>query len=286
MKNIGEFLKTLREGKEISLGEVSKQTKIPIHYLEAIETNNWKLLPASPYIMGYLRIYATYLGLSPDKVINQYKEETKPINRGRKKEKTNYKKPLIFALASVLLFSLFGLYLVIKKKEIKTPTVTQTGKTNKNTSDYQIPKKAPPFTARKTRVRQKLTILPKTPSPSIASQTENEKRLNSSLKVSRISICLDIKNREPIKIKNKFYLTNPTVVYCFTEILEAQEPITIKHVWIYKEKAVMTSILPVKSKYWRTWSKKTIYPDLKGRWKIIIFGPKGHRLALTGFIIE
>ena len=42
---IGERLRLAREGRGIPLREISDQTRISMHYLEAIETNDYKRLP-------------------------------------------------------------------------------------------------------------------------------------------------------------------------------------------------------------------------------------------------
>jgi len=68
----GKFLRKERETRNISLGEISKFTKIKEHYLKAIEEDRYELLPATPYVKGFLNGYAKYLTLNPKDIVRQY----------------------------------------------------------------------------------------------------------------------------------------------------------------------------------------------------------------------
>ena len=53
--SIGEQLRLAREGRGIGLREICDQTRISVHYLEAIEANDYKRLPAAFSIAVLLR---------------------------------------------------------------------------------------------------------------------------------------------------------------------------------------------------------------------------------------
>ena len=72
MESPGKFLKKERETRNISLEEISKFTKVKQHYLRAIEEDQYDLLPAIPYVKGFLNVYAKYLTLNPKDVLLQY----------------------------------------------------------------------------------------------------------------------------------------------------------------------------------------------------------------------
>ena len=59
---LGEKLKKLRSERRISLGDVSRNTKIQIKYLEFIEEGAYDKLPADVYAKGFLKSYAEFLG--------------------------------------------------------------------------------------------------------------------------------------------------------------------------------------------------------------------------------
>ena len=72
MESPGQFLRKERETRNISLEEISKFTKIKEHYLKAIEEDRYELLPAVPYVKGFLNGYARYLTLNPKDIVLQY----------------------------------------------------------------------------------------------------------------------------------------------------------------------------------------------------------------------
>ena len=68
----GEFLKKTRQGKNMSLAEISKATRIGAHYLQAIEDEDLSAFPARVYLKGFLRQYAKHLGLDPEVITTGY----------------------------------------------------------------------------------------------------------------------------------------------------------------------------------------------------------------------
>ncbi len=83
MPSFGEHLKRERELREISLREISDETKISYRYLEAIEEDNEAKLPAEVFVKGFVKSYASYIGLDPDEAMLRYQEykKTKDISR-------------------------------------------------------------------------------------------------------------------------------------------------------------------------------------------------------------
>jgi cytoskeletal protein RodZ len=63
---LGQYLKSVREQKGISLGAVADTTKITIRYLEAIENGRFELLPNRIFARGFVKSYAKCIGLNPD----------------------------------------------------------------------------------------------------------------------------------------------------------------------------------------------------------------------------
>ncbi|MEW5899394.1 MAG: RodZ domain-containing protein [Bacillota bacterium] len=117
---IGETFKQVRKERGLSLEEIAEKTKIRRRYLEAIEEENFGLLPGRVYVKGFLRNYAKFLGLNPEPLVALY-EERYPGEQPAavaaevppKKEKIVHsrRKPLIYVfLAAVLCLAAFGLY--------------------------------------------------------------------------------------------------------------------------------------------------------------------------------
>ena len=68
----GAVLKMLRELRGLSSRNVADATKLSARYIEAIEEENYKKLPARPYLRGFLFSYARALGYEPHRIVNDY----------------------------------------------------------------------------------------------------------------------------------------------------------------------------------------------------------------------
>lgn len=74
-ENIGKRLQKARRCKEISLHQVSEETKISKEYLEALEKEEYDVFPAKVYVVSFIRSYARYLGLDAESLVHIYKRE-------------------------------------------------------------------------------------------------------------------------------------------------------------------------------------------------------------------
>lgn len=72
LASFGEELRREREIRGISLKEISDATKISKRFLEALERNDHKTLPAPVFTRGFVREYARYVGLSAEDLVNRY----------------------------------------------------------------------------------------------------------------------------------------------------------------------------------------------------------------------
>jgi cytoskeleton protein RodZ len=72
LASFGEELRREREIRGISLKEIADSTKISRRFLDAIERNDHKTLPAPVFTRGFVREYARYLGLNSEDMVNRY----------------------------------------------------------------------------------------------------------------------------------------------------------------------------------------------------------------------
>ncbi len=72
LASFGEELRREREIRGISLKEISDATKISKRFLEAIERNDHRTLPAPVFTRGFVREYARYVGLNAEESVNRY----------------------------------------------------------------------------------------------------------------------------------------------------------------------------------------------------------------------
>jgi cytoskeleton protein RodZ len=69
---IGEQLRIAREGRGIPLREISDHTRISMHYLEAIESNDYRRLPGGIFNRSFVKAYAKYVGYDEKEAIEGY----------------------------------------------------------------------------------------------------------------------------------------------------------------------------------------------------------------------
>ncbi len=69
--SIGPLLRERREAMGVTLAEAEVATRIRQKYLSALESDEWDLVPGEVVGRGFLRNYATYLGLEPTEMIER-----------------------------------------------------------------------------------------------------------------------------------------------------------------------------------------------------------------------
>lgn len=69
--SIGPILRERREAMGVTLAEAEVATRIRQKYLSALESDEWDLVPGEVVGRGFLRNYATYLGLEPTEMIDR-----------------------------------------------------------------------------------------------------------------------------------------------------------------------------------------------------------------------
>lgn len=77
----GEHLRREREMRGVSLEEISTATRISVHFLEALESEKWDVLPGGIFNRGFIRAVAHFLGLDEESLIAEYALSTndKPV---------------------------------------------------------------------------------------------------------------------------------------------------------------------------------------------------------------
>jgi cytoskeletal protein RodZ len=68
----GKFLERLRNYKKMSLDELSDKIRVSRPYIKAVESNDYKSLPADVFVRGFVAQYAKAMGLDSNLVANSY----------------------------------------------------------------------------------------------------------------------------------------------------------------------------------------------------------------------
>ena len=123
--SLGEELRSARNNKSLSIEKVSKMTQIRKEYLQALEAEDFNLLPSGLYGKNYLKKYANFLKIHPTRIdifLEQLESEYLEENPFSKKI-LNKRKFVIFPkiirniLVSLAILACF-LYLILYFKNI------------------------------------------------------------------------------------------------------------------------------------------------------------------------
>lgn len=71
---VGELFKQKRKERNLSLKEAENATSIRVNYLQAIETGEISKLISPIYAQGFIKQYASFLGLDGDIILKEHPE--------------------------------------------------------------------------------------------------------------------------------------------------------------------------------------------------------------------
>lgn len=141
LEQFGEELKKLRQEKEVSLSDISVETRINQKFLESIESGKFHILPQT-YIRAFLKEYASMIGADPDEILEKYdlaRQETLTSNifesnlQSKHKIQKEDQKP--FELSSIQRNLIFGSIILLA-----IVVITILAYTNRNSTSDKPPK--------------------------------------------------------------------------------------------------------------------------------------------------
>ncbi len=116
LEKIGRFLKEKREGKGLTLTDVSNTLCIRKSLITAMESGNWQLLPHEIYVRGYIREYANLLNVYSEIAddLKQQPEYKAPLEipiqqKAKSRHRQMPKKVIVYPLAFILVAGFFVL---------------------------------------------------------------------------------------------------------------------------------------------------------------------------------
>ena len=122
METIGHILREARHAKMATLEDASRATRIKLDILEKLESEEFNQLVAPMYTKGFIKLYAEYLGLDSQAVVDAYlksqgglrrqglRVETEAAIRSRKPSELQLPlKSVVRAVAAVTLAVVLGL---------------------------------------------------------------------------------------------------------------------------------------------------------------------------------
>ncbi len=142
---LGELLHRTRKAGHKTVEEAAEATKIPTNFIRALERDDFEKLPGEVFVRGFIRLYASYLGLDPDDTFRHYaiQEEVESqaprVNHYRNdvideeildrtsifiKKKKSKVLPIIIILLILILFYVFGFLFKSEDRFSNLPTIT------------------------------------------------------------------------------------------------------------------------------------------------------------------
>ncbi|MBI5643720.1 MAG: helix-turn-helix domain-containing protein [Deltaproteobacteria bacterium] len=143
MESPGEYLKREREIRGVTLGKIFEATRVPMKFLEALEADNYELMPHPTFIKGYIKTYCKALGLDETDAVLRFevffkekneKDHPQEARRPQPKKKQpsmpvalpkNLSNTIVYAGAGVLVLVIILYFAVGGRKEEPVPAVTE-----------------------------------------------------------------------------------------------------------------------------------------------------------------
>ena len=69
MSTTGVEFRAIRESRGLTVDRIASATRIPVRYIEALDRDDLRALPARPYLRGFVAAYGRELGLDPAEAV-------------------------------------------------------------------------------------------------------------------------------------------------------------------------------------------------------------------------
>ena len=138
MASLGQELKRAREERNVSLHEISGNTHISVRFLQAIESDEYKILPGGVFNRNFVRKFAKQVGYDEEQAVKLYDEQLtasggEPQRRYEMGVEDFDSKPssgngILFSLLALILLAAgaFAAYLYFKPTIDPKPTTAAT----------------------------------------------------------------------------------------------------------------------------------------------------------------
>jgi cytoskeletal protein RodZ len=81
MKTVGSILREARLARGWTLEKVEQATKIRVKFLQAIEDDDYSVLPSLSYAKGFVKNYSDFLGLDSKTTLAFFRRQTTEVSR-------------------------------------------------------------------------------------------------------------------------------------------------------------------------------------------------------------
>ena len=276
----GERLRRERESRNITLQEMSESTKIPQHTFKLLEDDDFASLPGGLYNKGYVRAYAQFIGLDPERLLKAYAL----AQQTQEAEALEHNSEVLHALVpsdpevadgstgtclrswwrtsllvpcAVILVGIGG-WAYFRGGPLEATVSTKISAPGLELEPSEGRGKARQTVASPTVLE--LSALPQRTQGETMTAAEGEGRLS----IAEFGVGTGIVNHQ---LENQAeHFKEGTEVWFWTRVLggEAGEPIW--HIWLHENREVGSVELTLGGPHWRTQSRKTLHSGSVGRW--------------------
>lgn len=152
VQSVGHLLRRARVRKNMSIEDVSRQLRLSIQQIEAIENEDFEKLPGKTFLRGFIRNYANLVQLNPMQLLQLLPESTRIISTY---ERTPFRnKQLSFSssrensgnnplvIAVILAVMVLGIYFIFENngwnKDSNTSSVSSATQSESGTTSMEI----------------------------------------------------------------------------------------------------------------------------------------------------
>jgi len=289
LPTFGEQLREAREKRGISLGEVSNSTKISERYLGALEGADLASLPGPVFNRGYVRTYATFLGLDPEPIVRSFAEYERRRQAGAAdvrdvvQEMSRVLGPgpsrrpsvAVLGLTAIAIVGAVGagwFFLFRSEPPIEhTPRAVPLLRQLPETKPMADPAPPPPEEVQPVA----------TPEPPAESVEQPPVDPQITLEVIEAAVGTGIEQRQLVGEADRFVVG--TRVHFWTRVVGGHAGDKIRHVWLHNGWEAGNIELSIGASHWRTHSTKLLPEAMQGDWVVEARDSAGRVLAKRRF---
>lgn len=111
MESFGRWLARQRELRGMTVDEVARVTRLSPLAIQALENDRFDELPGKAFVVGYLRAYASCVGLDADELVLRYVESAPAPSEAIEPQGRPF--PIAVVIVALLLISV-AIWLVVR----------------------------------------------------------------------------------------------------------------------------------------------------------------------------
>jgi cytoskeletal protein RodZ len=292
MTNFGEKLRRQRESRNITLREISESTKINKRYLEALERNEFDTLPGGVFTKGYIRTFAESIGMDPEPLLEDYRNERRAKGDEDPTEDEQVAKEAAQAALSQLATSLdrprsggrllpavagFAILAVIIWLAFRyfAPEATESA---------IVASPPPPIVKTSVEPEAEITpapVEPLKPAPEPEVVAAEPAPPSSPIVITEFGVGSGIADRQLVGRSESF--REGSTVWFWTRVIDGKPGDTIRHVWSREGQQAAVIELNIGGAHWRTQSRWDLRQGSAGRWSVEARDAQDRLLARSEF---